>query len=80
MLVGADVRDRLLNVKETAAYLGVCRTTVQRWCRAGRLPAVRIGHEWRIDGERLRGMVGWTPPRRSADQVRLPPDGKPEAA
>jgi len=62
------VRDRLLDVKQTADYLQVSETTVQRWCRAGRLPAMRIGHEWRIDGQRLRGMVAGANPRGTEER------------
>lgn len=29
-------------------YLKVCRATVQRWCKEGKLPAVKIGKEYRI--------------------------------
>lgn len=37
-----------LEVAEVAAYLGVEPVTVYRWCRAGRLPCIKLGKEWRI--------------------------------
>ncbi len=40
--------DELLTLREVASYLRLTRTTVQRWCNEGRLPAVRIGKEYRI--------------------------------
>jgi excisionase family DNA binding protein len=43
----------LLNVAEVAEYLGVEQTTVQRWCREGSLPGMKIGKEWRIRREAL---------------------------
>ncbi|MCX6020596.1 MAG: helix-turn-helix domain-containing protein [Chloroflexi bacterium] len=40
--------DELLTVTQVMDYLKVCRATVQRWCKAGELPAVKIGKEYRI--------------------------------
>jgi excisionase family DNA binding protein len=43
----------LLDVADVAEYLGVEQTTVQRWCREGSLPGLKIGKEWRIRRETL---------------------------
>lgn len=43
----------LLAVADVAEYLGVEQTTVQRWCREGGLPCMKIGKEWRIRREAL---------------------------
>ncbi len=40
--------DELLTIAEVAAYLKLSRRTAWRWCKSGRLPAVKIGHQWRI--------------------------------
>ena len=37
-----------LEVAEVAAYLGVEPVTVYRWCRARRLPCIKLGKAWRI--------------------------------
>jgi len=54
---------RLLTTQEAAEYLRVSRATILRCCRAGQLPAVRIGRQWRIDMDQLerllRGEVAW---------------------
>jgi len=43
----------LLNVADVAEYLGVEQTTIQRWCREGSLPCMKIGKEWRIRHQAL---------------------------
>ena len=44
----------LLDVADVAEYLGVEQTTVQRWCREGSIPCMKIGKEWRIRREALQ--------------------------
>jgi excisionase family DNA binding protein len=38
----------ILTVEEVARYLRVHPVTVQRWVRAGTLPAARVGRTYRI--------------------------------
>ena len=45
---GAGASHELLSVEEVASYLGVGPITVYRWCRQGRLPALKVGKVWRI--------------------------------
>ena len=45
---GAGASHELLSVDEVASYLGVGPITVYRWCRQGRLPALKVGKVWRI--------------------------------
>jgi excisionase family DNA binding protein len=40
--------DELLTVTEAAACLRVSQATLWRWCQEGRVPALKIGREWRI--------------------------------
>ena len=47
MTEGFD-RDELLGVPEIARYLKVSEVTVYRWCREGRLPAMKLGRHWRV--------------------------------
>ncbi|MBN1937319.1 MAG: helix-turn-helix domain-containing protein [Anaerolineae bacterium] len=70
------MRDRLLTVKEVAGYFHVSTATIQRWCRSGRLPVVRIGHEWRVDGERLQAMIQQEGPSLQRSGGSLAPDGQ----
>ena len=63
MLVGAeefheDFRGReLLHAEDVAEYLGVNPVTIQRWCRDGSLPCLKIGKQWRIRREALQSFL-----------------------
>jgi excisionase family DNA binding protein len=47
-----------LKVSEVADILRVNKTTVQRWCAAGKLPAAKIGKHWRINTSLLKEALG----------------------
>lgn len=49
--------DEILTVEEVSDYLKLSHTTVWRWCRDGKLPAFRIGHQWRIRGDELEKLI-----------------------
>jgi excisionase family DNA binding protein len=49
--------DELLTAAEVAEYLGVEPVTVYRWCRSGRLPAMKLGKEWRIRRSALKNFL-----------------------
>ena len=57
----ASTRNEVLTVQEVATYLKVSRSTVWRWCKNGKLPAFRIGREWRIHQETLDKLTGRVP-------------------
>jgi len=41
----------LYTVKELAEILKVNRVTVQRWCKTGEIPAVKIGKSYRVENK-----------------------------
>lgn len=47
------MEDELLSVEDITRILKVGKGTVQRWCHAGELPAVKIGKAYRIRKEDL---------------------------
>jgi len=47
------MEDVVLTVEETANYLKVSEVTIRRWCADGKLPAFKIGREWRINKSEL---------------------------
>ena len=53
--------DEVLTVREVAVLLRTTTNTVYAWCRSNKLPAFKIGQQWRVrrrDLERvMRGQV-----------------------
>ena len=48
----------MMTVKELADYLRVHPTTIYRLLRAGELPAMRIGADWRFNRESIDAWIG----------------------
>lgn len=42
-----------LNIREAAAFLGVHEQTVRKLARSGKIPAFKVGRDWRFSGEAL---------------------------
>ena len=58
-MIMADFEERvtlpaLLDVKQVAEYLGLHRVTVVDFARTGRLPAFKVGREWRFRADEIR--------------------------
>ncbi len=53
----------LLDAKQVAAYLGLHEVTVLRFARRRRLPAFKVGREWRFRADDLRAWVQARSPR-----------------
>ncbi|HEU5011109.1 MAG TPA: helix-turn-helix domain-containing protein [Roseiflexaceae bacterium] len=47
----------VLTVAEIAAYLKISPTTVWRHCVQGKLPAFRVGRQWRVERRDLDGWI-----------------------
>jgi len=43
----------LLTISEVAIRLGLAPKTVRKWIRDGKIKAVRLGRQWRVDDEIL---------------------------
>ena len=61
---------RLLTTQEVAEFLRVSRATIRRWCKAGQLPAVRIGRHWRIDMDQLERVLAGEVPLEAGPEPR----------
>ncbi len=62
----------LLTVEEAAAYLRVSRATVWRWCKTRRVPAVKIGREWRILRATLMDLLARGLPAVDSSDIKTP--------
>lgn len=63
--------DDLLTVEEAATYLRVSRATVWRWCKSHKVPAVKIGREWRILRRTLNDLIARGLPQDVADNEEV---------
>ena len=52
------IEKQLLTVSEVAEFLRIAPNTVYRWCRAGKLRAIKIGKDWRIEQNDLDQFLG----------------------
>ena len=61
--LGTEIQqNELLTVKEVADFLRVGRVTVWRWCKAGTIPACRVGRNWRIPRADFLDMLATSQP------------------
>ena len=49
--------DALLSVRDVAQYLKLNEQTVYRMAREGKLPATKIGRQWRFSGRMIEALI-----------------------
>lgn len=49
--------DRLSTTREIAEWLHLAPHTVSTWAKTGRVPAIRVGKQWRFDREALEAAL-----------------------
>lgn len=49
--------DKVLTTIQIAEFLAVSQETVARWCLEGRLPAFKIGGQWRVRRSDLNRII-----------------------
>ncbi len=64
------VTDRLYSVEDVAERLGLHVRTIRGYVREGRLPAVRIGKQYRIAHADLEAFTGRAVPESARESVR----------
>ena len=71
----------LLTAKELQALLQVDRSTIYRMAESGRIPAIKVGRQWRFPSEQINSWLGAensptastvTPPAAPTDNGSLP--------
>lgn len=58
-------KDKVLDVTEIGKFFGVSKKTVWEWCREGKLPAFKIGHEWKVRQSDLQRLIDQKVTRKS---------------
>ncbi len=53
--------DNVLSVRDVALFLKINEQTVYRLARCGKIPARKIGKQWRFSRSEIEAMVGGTP-------------------
>jgi excisionase family DNA binding protein len=64
----AEMDEEVLDVTGAAKALGVSTRTIYKLARAGEIPAMRIGREWRFA---LKNIREWVVNSSQADQVAI---------
>jgi excisionase family DNA binding protein len=49
--------DKILNVEELSKFFGVSTQTIWRWCKQGKIPAFKIGAQWKIRQSDLNKII-----------------------
>jgi excisionase family DNA binding protein len=49
--------DKILGVEDLAKFFGVSDQTIWRWCKSGKLPAFKIGSQWKIRQSDLNRVI-----------------------
>lgn len=49
--------DKILGVEQLAKFFGVTNQTIWRWCKAGKIPAFKIGSQWKIRQSDLNKII-----------------------
>ncbi len=44
----AEEKDKIYGAGELAKFFGVTQKTIWEWCKKGKLPAFKIGKEWKV--------------------------------
>ena len=56
-IVDLHTNSRWLSVEEIAEHLGVSKESIYRWLERGRIPAHRVGKQWRFQAEEVNEWV-----------------------
>lgn len=63
-----EIADRWLSVQEIAHYLGISKETVYRWLDCKRIPAHKIGKQWKF---RTDEVDSWVKSGNASDEHKI---------
>ncbi|MFN8126678.1 MAG: helix-turn-helix domain-containing protein [Candidatus Nanopelagicales bacterium] len=76
--IGSDPQSpvrSLLTARQVQEILHIDRSTVYRMAETGRLPAIRVGHQWRFPADEINSLITETPVvPAQGDPATAPPD------
>lgn len=61
--------DILYSAERIAKFFGVSKKTARQWCKTGKLPAFKIGKEWKIRVSDLQKMIDRKIRSRASDNI-----------
>jgi excisionase family DNA binding protein len=64
--------DKILNVEELSKFFGVSNQTIWRWCKHGKIPAFKIGSQWKIRQSDLNKIINQKLTKNSNKQSGSP--------
>ncbi len=50
-------RERIYGAEELAKFFGVKEKTIWEWCKKGKLPAFKIGKQWKVRVSDLNKLI-----------------------
>ncbi len=59
--------DKIMDVAALAKFFGVSNQTIWRWCKSGRLPAFKIGAQWKIRQSDINKVINQKVSKRQED-------------
>lgn len=59
--------DKILGVGQLAKFFGVTDQTIWRWCKQGKIPAFKIGAQWKIRQSDLNRIINQKVTKREQD-------------
>lgn len=68
---GKEMERKVYDAEKLARFFGVTAETIQEWCRKGKLPAFKIGKEWKVRITDLQKAID----RKVAAREQRPPQG-----
>ena len=52
-----EITDRWLSVQEIAQYLGISRETIYRWVESDKIPAHKVGKQWKFQVSEVNSWI-----------------------
>ena len=52
-----EIKDRWLSVQEIAQFLGISKETVYRWLESKKIPAHKIGKQWKFQVSEINSWI-----------------------